>query len=437
MIRRGVSLGLVYAVALMIFLATYTHRPHTDTELNRLQARAFVHHLDIDLSRYSLPTGFVERHRGDTYSVYGIGVTLVALPLVAPAIWLGAPAAQIEGLASIPFVAGAVVAMFALLLGLVPRRVAVGATVVFGFGTTLWPIGATAYWQHAPVALFTVLGCLALFHRERGAPLPAGLWFGLAVLVRPSTVVALVAVGLWFAVTGRVRGALRYAGGAALPLLTLVVQNRWIWGSWTQGGYSRAGIPFNGDVLTGLRGELFSWWRGLFVYSPVLVLAVVGVAVVIRRKSPVASRAVVLVAASVGSILLYARWYTWWGGQGQFGYRYLLDIVPFLVVLAALAVAHRPRLAAVAVPLASLSVLTMAAGVQPEASAWDLHDFAPTLAASPIGRAWSYAADHPGGLLMRAVLIGGFAALLAKSRQRVDATNPPESVDIAPGQTGR
>jgi hypothetical protein len=414
---RRSSKGVARALALVVLIGgfyalTFDFRPSTDSTLNSLQTRSLTLHGDIDLARYGQLAGFVERRGPHVYSVYGAGISLVGAPMYLVATHAGASDRVLQALASIPFVTGASVVMYYLLLRLFDRRLAIGGTIVFAFGTTMWPIAATAFWQQGPVAFLSVLGLSALFSERKSAPVWAGLTIGLATFVRPTLSVLAASVALYYCVRGW-RDAVRYVAGGLPAVAGFLIQGRWIWGSWVKAGYSFAGVGFHGNVPHALYGELFGVWRGLFVYSPVLILAVVGAFAVHKDASH--QRAFRFLAISaLGSIVLYAWFSTWWGGKQEFGYRYLLDIAPILVLLAANA-AHRYRkMMTVAVPLAFVSILTMAFGAAPNRYGWDFNPFTTKFLDAPIGQAWIAFFDHPGPSLAR---LGGIVivsvALLA------------------------
>ena len=91
-------------------------------------------------------------------------------------------------------------------------------------------------------------------------------------------------------------------------------------------------VPFwGGNFLEGLAGVLVSPGRGLFVYSPFLLLALAGMmAAIIRRDTflvPVA-------AGIVLYILTVAIWNNWYGGK-SFGTRMLSETLPGGMLLAA------------------------------------------------------------------------------------------------------
>jgi hypothetical protein len=391
------------------YAATSSNRNITDTDLNSFQTRQFVLHGSMDVSHYPIASKtFARPHDGRLYSIYGVGVSVVSAPVYAILARTDVSDRVLQQAAVIPFVAASVLVMWRVLTRFASRELAVAGAIVFGFGTTMWTLASMAFFQHASVAFFTAVGLAGLFSKDPRAPALAGFGFGMATFIRTPAAIPFVVVGLLYLLSGK-RDTVSYVLGALAPVAGIVIQNHWLWGTWLTGGYSQAGIGFNGDVATGLWGLLFSWWRGIFVYSPVLALGFVGwVAALKRTKGFVEMRLVALGASSIISILFYARWSTWYGGLNQFGYRYLLDVVPFLVVLTVWFVNRSPRIRPIAMASAALSLLTMVFGAAPNDFGWDGVYRATRLTDTSLGQAWIVFANHPLGSILR---LGGVAVI--------------------------
>jgi hypothetical protein len=425
--RRALLLACVFTLVGGFYFATFDVRDLTDTDLNSLQTRALVLHGDVDVSRYDVsPIAYAFPRDGGLYSVYGVGISVVSAPIYAVVARLDVSDSAAQGAAVIPFAALAVVAMWRVLLRSFAAPLATAGAVAFGFGTTMWPLAAMAFYQHASVALFHTLGIGGFLQKDRRGSFLAGLGFGAAAFVRTPAAVPLAVAGLYLLVRDR-RAAISYALGALVPVAGIVVQNRWIWDTWLTGGYSLAGIGFRGDVGTGLWGLLAGWWRGLLVYSPFLGLGFVGWVLALRRsRSFLEGRLVALGFSCLATIVLYSRWSTWHGGLNQFGYRYLLDVVPFLIVLGAYAVKALPRIRLPALALVAVSIMTMAFGVEPNRFAWDGRWFASTFEQASIGQAWIAFSHRPLGGLLRLAGVGVIAwLLLALSRGPLEGPSDP------------
>ena len=404
-----------------VYAATFSYRPSTDAHLNVIQTRALVLHGDIDLTRYGDQAGYTVQRGSRLYSLYGIGISLLAAPFYLVLSHAGASVLAHHAIPSIAFASLAAAALFVLLRRRFEPAIAIGGTILFAFGTTMWPTATTAFWAHAPVALLVALALGAFLSDGERAPAWAGLAFGSAAFVRPSLALLGLAAGLAYATRGWT-DLRRYAAGAAGPLVLALAVNEWLWGSPFRTGYSFFDVGFGGDVVRGLTGELFSWRRGLFVYTPAFALSIAGgVIAALRARAWFERRIAALAGGTVALMVLYASFTVWWGGDEQYGYRYLLDAAPALTVLAAYAVTRVRALRVPAAALTALSIGIMALGSQPNRLGWDVHVPTAGLGASPLGAAWDACLAGPGPVAARLAAVALVAAALAWVLRRGEA----------------
>ena len=87
------------------------------------------------------------------------------------------------------------------------------------------------------------------------------------------------------------------------------------------------GSPWQGGL-----GLLLSPSRGLLIFSPVVLVCVAGLRAAAREgwRGPLAW----CLAAAVAQFALYACYSVWWGGH-TYGPRYLVDMLPLLIPIAA------------------------------------------------------------------------------------------------------
>jgi hypothetical protein len=237
--------------------------------------------------------------------------------------------------------ASALLFLFLTALDFVRGDALLGA-LAFALGTLVFPYDSSI-WGHTTAAacLLSAL-CLAWWPGDSLRPWLAGLLGGLAVLIEYAAVFGLAAVGCAF--LARARGWRRrgqFLAGAAIPLLALLVHQKLAFGGYLTTAVelsnpalldeSRAFGVFGGVDWAAVRGLLFSTWRGLFVYSPILLFACVGAWQQWRSGRRL------LVAACLGGfltcVLFVATLSTWWGGWSS-GPRYLIVAIPMLALLA-------------------------------------------------------------------------------------------------------
>ena len=236
-----------------------------------------------------------------------------------------------------------------LTLGVEPRH-ALLAVLSIALGTAYYPY-ATTYAAHSAAANFIVAAAYCVFV---GTPSTrkdalAGLLVGCAVTCDYAAAFAVVVLAavLW---VRRTPALLPFALGGLLPLAFLVWYHTTVFGGPAVTAYRSMNpriSPPDGRLLripqtSTLITLLLSPYRGLFFYSPVLLLALVGAWRTLRSSQqsvktsqPFAERDRRLIIWT--GITLFALWfafnacyYIWWGGWTA-GSRY---IVPGLVLLA-------------------------------------------------------------------------------------------------------
>ncbi|MEJ2148058.1 MAG: hypothetical protein P8Z40_01120 [Chloroflexota bacterium] len=220
-----------------------------------------------------------------------------------------------------------------------------GVPLTYGLLTNAFPY-SNMFFGHQIVATLLFAAFYVLFRIERREISPAwsllaGLMLGYAVITEYPT--ALISAGLcvyaFFAIPNR-----RWLAGLVLaglpPGLLLMIYNYAIFRTPLPVGYryselyteqhSSGFLSLSYPRLNALWGITFGSYRGLFFISPVLLLAVAGLVVwgrrrVNRRAWWVCSYAVIIFFLFNGSSIM-------WQGGYSIGPRYLLPMLPFLVV---------------------------------------------------------------------------------------------------------
>lgn len=273
--------------------------------------------------------------------------------------------------------------------GVDPRRSAI-ATLVFAFGTVNWfsaIVGTTWFLSQLCCELFLLLALVEVFGRGRAALV--GIAYGFALMSRPNVATALPGLllltidrgsarpGLQRFVDGRAfRRAVLLGVGLALPLAIELGLNWARFGNPLDTGYGAAARQYTTSAaqswyapsyipkhlyISLFRGwdwaEEFPWLKpspeglSILLTSPVLLFAFA--ASWRDRRVPLLW---VAVACTLAGIFPY-----FYQGWVQFGYRYLLDAMPYLVVLVALGLPEPPT--ALALAAATTSILANAIGV--------------------------------------------------------------------------
>ncbi|NVB38885.1 hypothetical protein G6O69_13670 [Pseudenhygromyxa sp. WMMC2535] len=309
--------------------------------------------------------GWAEGRGGQRYGIFGQGLSLVAIPAYvlakrsAPAIpplWTRAVRSDLfvfhprgpeaDWLRMVVSSSNCLLtALGALLLGLWLRelghgpRVSMACALIYALGTTAWVYAGT--FLSEPLSVIVLLGAaleISRWHRARAQA--RHLWIaaalaGASVHVHLLNLIALPCL-LGYALApswrdllaGRERRTWLIALGiGALGLAALGLSQWWRFGDPLESGryddYGRWVWPFEGALTM-----LVAPGRSVLLYSPPLCLALVGWGA-LRRRDP--NTAYLVLALAVSRWLFVACRSDWHGGWGV-GPRYLVPIVPFLMV---------------------------------------------------------------------------------------------------------
>ncbi|MBI4484264.1 MAG: hypothetical protein HY652_15425 [Acidobacteria bacterium] len=283
---------------------------------------------------YAFAYGF-EGVGGNYYGKYGIGQSLAAVPFYG----LGSAASQLlprydrrwilrffVSLTNTLVAAASVAVFFSLAraLGCGPRAGLLLA-LVLGFATPLWVYAKTFLSQ--PLMLCLLLSSFLAAVRRR--PAWAGTLLGCAVLVRFESLLG-APVLLWYGGLSRRRAtwgpALWFLIPLALALSGVGAYNVARFGSPLDFGYRE---EFSSAWYEGLFGLALAPGKSLFLFAPVVLIGMLSLKVFCRVHRREAAALSCLVALLV---LFYSTWHEWDGGFIFWGPRYLVPLIPFLLI---------------------------------------------------------------------------------------------------------
>jgi hypothetical protein len=223
------------------------------------------------------------------------------------------------------------------------------STALLATGTVFFAY-STVFYSHALVAagLFTAFALLFLLARgvvRLWAAPAVGLLLGLSLLTEYTVVLIIAAIGL-YAIwqLRRNRRSLGWVAGAAcVPVAGLLAYNFACFGNPFDTGYSHdfcwssaqaAGYAgFTYPHLGPLWDLTFGTYRGLFFGAPFLLLALPGAYFMLQRR--LGLEAALCIGCSALFIVAISAYWGWNGGAVD-GPRYLVPIVPFLALPAAI-----------------------------------------------------------------------------------------------------
>ncbi len=325
---------------MLLYMFTASGHMYVQDERTRFDVtRAIIEHGTLAIERGD---GDIARN-GKLYSKYGLGQSLLAVPfyavgrIVQKTLFPTEPYVAQLGVCFFNIVITAMTAalmyLFLMRLGHGPRA-AFAAVLLYGTCTMAWPYTQTFFTE--PLAALFLLGAAYFMVFGGESPdkgLATGAMLGGAFLTRADTAVAIAVFGLLMFIRWVRRPSARMtavAAAAFAPIAAAVglqlTYNWWRFGNVMNFGYH--GESFTSPLSEGLSGLLISTGKGLFFFSPAVLLSVLGFAHLFRRNR---AAAFLCVAPLTASLFEYGRW-NLWGGDLSWGPRYLVTFLPLAII---------------------------------------------------------------------------------------------------------
>jgi len=352
-----VGFGVLYSLT-----ATWGYEANVDAIAAALPAWSLVERGTLELGQFADLNPWIVEGTSGYVSNRPPGTFVIAIPgyLVAQSdVFSNGPATATAVLATV----AALCVMYFVLCRVVPERTALLGSLIIGLGTSTWQISGDALWPHGPGQFWAALGLLAV---ANGRYVRSGWMFAIALLTRPITAVSTAALALgqsWR--TRSTRPTVAIGIPTALAFAALLTYNVIVFGELSVvGGYGDGlveNVTNRGiiDHFVNFLGFFFAPYTGLYVYSPVLLVATVGTALAWRGLPDwVRSAAVAAIAyLAVHSLLNRAS------GGLQYGYRYPLEPLVLAapgLTLGTLRLASRSRV----LKLATLASIALSVAIQ-------------------------------------------------------------------------
>lgn len=406
---------------------------------------AMVDDQTLVIDGYLLGVDFATRD-GHTYSDKAPGQSILAIPGYAAARLVGAEPARVHRVEEnltlwwVSLISGGLpLAVGVWLMGAAMRRRGMSPQVPvlagITFGTMLTPLASNLYGHVlAGVLAFAAWSVLDVVPRPRawrGAA--AGLLAGAAVAVEYQVLWIVVVLGVWLllrrwwsGLAGMVAGGVPVA--AALMLYQWasagsVVRSGYQNKEWQgQSGFFSTHVTHPPDPRQML--EILIGTRGLLVFTPVVLLGLVGLVRRWRRERDDA--ALVGLAALAGLFLLQASWANTWAGSGP-GPRYIAPALPFLAVGLAEAWKVTPavlRAAALMISIATMGLATVTDHLMTEGSLLGIAHLQRLTEDGPTPTIFTIGLG-PVGWVLHVSLVAGVLVLLARAPGPGQRTHRP------------
>jgi hypothetical protein len=348
---------LIFTSTLLVFafsLNAIWAADHPDSLL-QLSYALWAHHSVVLGKVGQFNPGTVDdfSYMGNYYSALAPGVSVLSLPFVGLGFVLDGGFSLFGNamLLSELFVAlcNAIAAylVFRLASMYFTERTSAFVAFAYAFSTIGWPF-ATYFFESDVSAMFDVLAVYLAIRMARSGSsgladaVPCGAALGAALTIDylNGVLVPIVSVFLLYTfrkrLAGFAKGFVGFLAASATGVVLLGLYNQAAFGNpflTTEQAYQHTSSLFGSfsyPLLGGLYLDLFSPLRGVFVYCPILILGALGFDFILRRRET-ASEGLLLAACFVGILVPYAMWYNAIGGEA-FGQRFLIPVIPFLLI---------------------------------------------------------------------------------------------------------
>lgn len=320
-----------------------------DNSLYLPTAQAMLEHGTVHLDPYVDEIGYDSvvlggywatiTHEEHTYNYFPIGTSLFSIPFVGVANVFGLDVTQREDGRRMQLItSGILLALIFLVfffvarlfLGEMPSLVIALVTVL---GTSLSSSCGTGLWSHNFAILFISLGLYEILKLELGYRSKSGLWLlGIylvcAYLCRPAVATFIVTSG-GFILIRHAREIYKVMLPIVLGMAIFMAWSHIEFGELLPAYYLPKRLDETGDVSLALYGHLFSPSRGLLIFSPLFLIALLAPLFRSNRKRLITWY---LLASYLLHLLLLSKFVHWWGGW-SYGARLQVDMVPLLFVL--------------------------------------------------------------------------------------------------------
>lgn len=337
----GYLFSLSWSVSLLLFGG---HSTSIDEETYLASLRAFLRGSNaLDTSKLAEGTFLSMPNKdGLASSFYGFGTVLVNLPFYAlgKLVSIVFASEQREQIIRLFFfsansfyfgVTTAVLYLITKLLGC-SERMAIRGALCYAFCTfALWSAGTG--FSEIPTSLFLLLSCYFLLVKPTSVYVYlSGMSLGVAVLVRASAIL-FIAPLLLFLIYKNLHNKCQqriffWVLGGFLPGSVFLGVNYWKFGSVFSSGYPQ--LRYNTPIYEGLFGLFLSLGKGLIWFAPITLIALLNARTILAKSK---SAGFLLMSCVAINALFFAR-FEIWSGDDAFGPRYMMIVLPQIVILA-------------------------------------------------------------------------------------------------------
>lgn len=353
---------LIFIILVLIYTINFKFIVSGDNIPARYIPFSLIKEVDFDLDEFyghflerypymiygeNLPY-YVIKVKGHYLSSFGIGSGILAFPIfLFPILFFKLAPDSFAAVFLAKFAASLAIALSGVFIYLslkivTTQKNSLILTFVYALCSCVWSISSQQLWQHTSSELCIAIAIYFLLKglSDQKFVSYTGFFLASAIIARPTNIVVTLILSSYVFFHCR-KIILRFFFLAIIPLGFYIwykahyLGGLFIFEQLVYSPYSamyKNGNPdlWSTPLSSGLAGLLFSPGRGLFFYSPVFILPFLGMLMIWKQTKYILFR--YFAFSSLSLILIASKWYDWWGGW-CFGYRPIVDAIPFLIFL--------------------------------------------------------------------------------------------------------
>ena len=205
-------------------------------------------------------------------------------------------------------------------------------SVIYAFGTSVWSTASRGLWQHGPSLLMLSLAAYLYlcFKKSNLTIFTLGSLLAFAYIMRPTNSLSIIGFAVLLFFTDR-RFLISYLPGLFFPLGLFALINLNIYESFLPPYFAPARVGSTENLFNAFFANIISPNRGLFVFSPILILSLFGFYIGIK-DSACRSFYICIGIIILLHLLVISTFPHWWGGY-SYGPRFSTDMLFYLALL--------------------------------------------------------------------------------------------------------
>ena len=338
-----VALALITIIIALIVYSAPVGDEYSDPSCSLVVSQSILENGTIKIDTYKYlheaTLSCAREYNGHYYDYFPLGTPVLSLPVVMAARSMGfdmtdpGDNASLQILMVTFIVPGIFLIIFFIGRLYVSAWVSLVISLVSVLGSSLVSTLGTALWSHCFATLLNAFVLLVIVRHDEGKkvanPYLLGTLLFLSYLTRPTASMFILMVFAYFFFKNR-WVFIRTAAVSFFLLLCFVAFSYYEY-SQVLPPYYLGRLNSQTPFLTALYGLLLSPARGLFIFSPFLIV-VTGLAVYLRRVIMKNTLLLLLVLWSAAHVLMVTQFAPWWAGW-SFGARILTDSLPAWILI--------------------------------------------------------------------------------------------------------